>query len=96
MQALGIQPDILVLRTEHELSTNLLRKVALFCNVTEEAVIQSIDVPTIYEVPLVLQRQKMDEIVLRKTGLEVGPTPELKPWRQFLAKKQAATERVNM
>ena len=53
--------------------------MALFCNVTEEAVIQSIDVPTIYEVPLVLQRQKMDEIVLRKTGLEVGPTPELNP-----------------
>lgn len=96
LQALGIQPDILVLRTEHELSTNLLRKVALFCNVTEEAVIQSIDVPTIYEVPLVLQRQKMDEIVLRKTGLEVGPTPELKPWRQFLAKKQAATESVKI
>ena len=96
LQALGIQPDILVLRTEHELSTNILRKVALFCNVTEEAVIQSIDVPTIYEVPLVLQRQKMDEIVLRKTGLEVGPTPELKPWRQFLAKKQAATESVKI
>ena len=93
---MGIQPDILVLRTEHELSTNILRKVALFCNVTEEAVIQSIDVPTIYEVPLVLQRQKMDEIVLRKTGLEVGPTPELKPWRQFLAKKQAATESVKI
>lgn len=96
MQALGIQPDILVLRTEHELSGNILRKVALFCNVTEEAVIQSIDVPTIYEVPLVLQRQKMDEIVLRKTGLEVGPTPEMKPWREFLAKKQAAKESVKI
>ena len=96
LQALGIQPDILVLRTEHELSGNILRKVALFCNVTEEAVIQSIDVPTIYEVPLVLQRQKMDEIVLRKTGLEVGPTPEMKPWREFLAKKQAAKESVKI
>ena len=96
LQELGIQPDILVLRTEHELSTTLLRKVALFCNVMEDSVVQSIDVPTIYEVPLVLQRQKMDETVLRKVGLEVGPTPELKPWRNFLAKKQAATETVKI
>ncbi len=96
LQELGIQPDILVLRTEHELSTNLLHKVALFCNVMEDSVVQSIDVPTIYEVPLVLQRQKMDETVLRKVGLEVGPTPELKPWRNFLAKKQAATETVKI
>ena len=64
LQELGIQPDVLVLRTEHELNANLLRKVALFCNVAEDSVIQSIDVPTIYEVPLVLQRQKMDEVVL--------------------------------
>ena len=83
LQELGIQPDILVLRTEHELSTNILRKVALFCNVAEDSVIQSIDVPTIYEVPLVLQRQKMDEVVLRKVGMEVGPTPELKPWKDL-------------
>ena len=96
LQELGIQPDILVLRTEHELSTNILRKVALFCNVAEDSVIQSIDVPTIYEVPLVLQRQKMDEVVLRKVGMEVGPTPELKPWKEFLAKKSAATESVKI
>lgn len=96
LQSFGIQPDILVLRTEHELTTNLLRKVALFCNVSEDAVIQSIDVPTIYEVPLVLQRQKMDEIVLRKVGLEVGPTPEMKPWREFLNRKATATEVVKI
>ena len=96
LQSLGIQPDVLVLRTEHELTTNLLRKVALFCNVSEDAVIQSIDVPTIYEVPLVLQRQKMDEIVLKKVGLEVGPTPELKAWREFLNKKATATEVVKI
>ena len=59
LQELGIQPDVLVLRTEHELSANLLSKVALFCNVAQDAVIQSVDVPTIYEVPLVLQRQKI-------------------------------------
>lgn len=96
LQELGIQPDVLVLRTEHELSQGIVRKVALFCNVAEDSVIQSIDVPTIYEVPLVLQRQKMDEVVLRKVGMEVGPAPELKPWREFLALKSSATETVKI
>ena len=57
LQELGIQPDILVLRSEQVLKTDILRKVALFCNVAEECVVQSVDVPTIYEVPLMLQRQ---------------------------------------
>ncbi|MCD7936788.1 MAG: CTP synthase [Tannerellaceae bacterium] len=96
LQELGIQPDILVLRTERKLSTELLRKVALFCNVAEEAVVQSVDVPTIYEVPLVLQQQKMDETVLRKMGLEVGPTPEMIAWNEFLQKKISATETVKI
>ena len=96
LQELGIQPDVLVLRTEHLLNNELLRKVALFCNVAEDAVIQSVDVPTIYEVPLLLQRQKMDEIILKKVGLEVGPTPEMKAWREFLQKKSEATETVKI
>lgn len=96
LQELGIQPDILVLRTEHELNTNILRKVALFCNVAEDSVVQSMDVPTIYEVPLVLQRQKMDETVLKKVGLEIGETPMLKPWKEFLNKKYTATESVRI
>ena len=57
LQSVGIQPDILVLRTEHELSTNLKKKVALFCNVDENAVVQSMDMPTIYEVPVRMQEQ---------------------------------------
>ena len=96
LQELGIQPDVLVLRTEHELSSTLLNKVALFCNVGRDAVIQSIDVPTIYEVPLVLQRQKMDEVILRKAGLEVGPTPEMIPWHKFLERKAHATNTVKI
>ncbi|MCD7932804.1 MAG: CTP synthase [Tannerellaceae bacterium] len=96
LQELGIQPDILVLRTERMLSADLLRKAALFCNVAEEAVVQSVDVPTIYEVPLVLQKQKMDETVLRKMGLEVGPKPEMKAWNDFLQRKVAATETVKI
>ena len=55
LQSAGIQPDVLVLRTEHELSTTLRKKVALFCNVDENAVVQSIDAPTIYEVPILMQ-----------------------------------------
>ena len=93
---MGIQPDVMVLRTERELNNNILGKVALFCNVDQDAVIQSVDVPTIYEVPLVLQRQKMDEVILRKVGLEVGETPEMKPWRQFLQRKTNATETVKI
>jgi len=96
LQELGIQPDILVLRTERELNQSITRKVALFCNVAEDAVIQSIDRPTIYEVPLVLQRQKMDEIVLRKVGLEVGSTPDMKQWKDFIDKKTTATESVKI
>ena len=92
LQELGVQPDMLVLRTEHELNAEILRKVALFCNVSKEAVIQSVDVPTIYEVPLMLQRQRMDSIALEKLGLEVGPTPELNPWKDFLDRKKRATD----
>lgn len=96
LQELGIQPDILVLRTERELNQSITRKVAQFCNVAEDAVIQSIDRPTIYEVPLVLQRQKMDEIVLRKVGLEIGAVPEMKQWKEFIDKKATATESVKI
>ena len=96
LQELGIQPDVLVLRTEHLLSNDITRKVALFCNVDADAVVQSVDVPTIYEVPLVLQRQNMDVTILKKMGLEVGPTPEMKPWNEFLQKKTNATETVKI
>ncbi|SPY34699.1 CTP synthase [Porphyromonas cangingivalis] len=94
LQEVGIQPDILVLRTEHELKEDILAKVALFCNVPVEAVVQSYDVPTIYEVPLVLQEQKMDEVILRKVGLEIGEKPELKAWKDFLKMKQEAKDEV--
>ena len=96
LQSVGIQPDILVLRTEHELSTNLKKKVALFCNVDESAVIQSKDMPTIYEVPLRMQEQGLDVTILRKMGLPVGETPTLGPWRDFLDRRYKATEKVKI
>lgn len=96
LQELGIQPDILVLRTEHELHTSLLKKVALFCNVSEEAVIQSVDLPTIYEVPLLLSQQKMDELVLKRTGEPIGKAPELDDWKLFLHRKTNATKTIRI
>ena len=92
LQSAGIQPDVLVLRTEHELSTTLRKKVALFCNVDENAVVQSIDAPTIYEVPILMQSQGLDVTILKKMGLPVGDTPGLGPWRAFLERRHKAEE----
>jgi CTP synthase len=82
----GIQPDILVLRTEHELSDDLRKKVALFCNVDRDAVVQSIDVSTIYEVPIKMQEEKLDETTIRKLKLDKKVVPELGPWKDFLSR----------
>ncbi len=96
LQGLGIQPEVLVLRTEHHLSDELRAKVAHFCNVDMEAVIQSQDLPSIYEVPVNMQRQGLDTVCLKKMGLEPGATPELRPWRLFLERRKQATEMVNV
>ncbi len=80
----GVQPDVLVLRTEHKLTPDLKGKVALFCNVSKEAVIESIDVSTIYEVPIRMKDEKLDIIVLNKLGLPLGEEPDLINWNEFL------------
>jgi CTP synthase len=82
----GIQPDILVLRTERNLNKDVKRKVALFCNVEEESVVESADVSTIYEVPIRMLDEKLDQSVLKKLGLPVDREPALKEWREFLRK----------
>ncbi|MFA6830960.1 MAG: CTP synthase [Bacteroidaceae bacterium] len=96
LQSFGIQPDILVLRSEHELNSNLRKKVALFCNVEERAVIQSIDAPSIYEVPLLMQEQGMDKIILEKMGLPIDGEIELLDWKKFLKRRSAATKEVTI
>ena len=96
LQEVGIQPDILVLRTEHTLSSDILRKVALFCNVSAESVVQSVDVPTIYQVPLALGDQHLDEIVLKKSGITPEAKPELKEWKKFLALREEAKDVVTI
>ena len=82
----GIQPDVLVLRTERSLAPDIKRKVALFCNVEEGAVVESVDVSTIYEVPICMLEEKLDQTVLRKLALPVKDKPVLTEWREFLRK----------
>ena len=82
----GIQADILVCRTEHELSDDLRMKLALFCNVEKEAVIQSIDAKTIYDVPNFMLDEGLDNIALKKLGLASKQAPNLAQWNEFLSR----------
>ncbi len=89
----GIQPDILVCRTEHPLNAEIRKKMALFCNVKANAVIESIDVETIYEVPLMMQKEKLDKVTLAKLKLPAKNEPDLESWKNFLFKlKHPKTE----
>jgi CTP synthase len=92
----GVQPDVLVLRTERTLNKEIRKKVALFCNVDADAVIESIDVDTIYEVPILMQKEALDLIVLRKLQLPFGTPPELKPWKQFVSKLKNPVSNVKI
>jgi len=94
LQSLGIQPDMLVLRTERNLNKDILDKVALFCNVEQGAVMQSVDVSTIYEVPVMMQKQGMDEVVLRKMNMPVEGIANLDAWKAFLQKRKNARKEV--
>ncbi len=82
----GVHPDIIVCRTERTLGPEIRRKIALFCNVKPEAVIESIDAATIYEVPLLMMREGLDKIVLKKMGITDYKEPELTKWKEFLDK----------
>ncbi|MDP4277740.1 MAG: CTP synthase [Bacteroidota bacterium] len=96
LQELGVQPDALVLRTEHPINQDIRKKVALFCNVAEEAVVECIDAPSIYEVPLFMQREGLDRIVLEKLGLPTDTFSDMEPWKQFLDKLKKATKPVRI
>ncbi len=96
LQEAGIQPDILVLRTEKHISEDMRRKIALFCNVSADAVIQSVDVDSIYKVPVKMHEQHLDDIVLHKTGTTPEGEPHMKPWLDFLEKMDKATETVTI
>ncbi len=92
----GVQPDILVLRTEHELTKEIRSKVARFCNVDIKSVIQSIDASTIYEVPILMSEENLDTEVLTKLGMTVNEKPQLQQWKSFLLKRLKAKKVVNV
>lgn len=92
----GIQPDILVCRTEHPLPVELREKLALFCNVDVKSVIEAIDADTIYDVPLLMLKEKLDKIALQKLQLKVKTEPDLTAWKEFLGKLKNPTTEVRI
>jgi len=91
----GVQADVLVCRTEHELPADLRRKLALFCNVREEAIIQSIDASTIYDVPNMMLKEGLDKVVLKKLDLK-STVPDLSIWNQFLKRHKNPINQVKI
>jgi CTP synthase len=86
LREIGIAPDILLCRSDRPISTDMRRKIALFCNVQENAVISALDVPSIYEVPLAFHEQELDELIVRDLGLnEQFPSVDLKRWRELVS-----------
>jgi CTP synthase len=92
----GVNPDIIVCRTEKQLNPELKRKIALFCNVKQEAVIEAIDASTIYEVPLLMMREKLDIICMKKLNIINNNEPELTKWKEFLDKLKYPKSKVNI
>ncbi|HEX7979500.1 MAG TPA: CTP synthase [Gemmatimonadaceae bacterium] len=95
LMELGIQPDILIVRTERPVSDEIKRKIALFCNVEFGAVIESPDVSTIYEIPLAFREQGFDDKVLQKFGID-RPAPDLTQWSEMVQRIVAPSERVQI
>ena len=96
LQSLGIQPDVLVLRTEKTLNEGILKKVAAFCNVDIDCVVQSEDLPSIYEAPVRMQDQGLDTAILKKMNQPIGEKPALGPWKSFLELRRKATKEVHI
>lgn len=92
----GVHPDIIVCRTERPLSIELRKKIALFCNVKTEAVIEAADANSIYEVPLIMMREKLDVICLKKLNITQFSEPELSKWKEFLDKLKYPKSKVNI
>ncbi len=95
LRSIGIQPDIIVCRSEHSLSKGVKEKIALFCDIEYEAVIEAIDAKNIYEVPLVLEEQGLAKIVIKRLGLEAG-APDLTDWKQMIEKMSRLEKKVRI
>ena len=92
----GVQPDVLVCRTSHALNTDIRRKIALFCNVNVNAVIESIDAETIYDVPLLMLKEQLDKVVLNKLKLPLKQEPNMEHWKDFLGKLKNPVSEVKI
>ncbi len=92
----GVHPDVIVCRTEEPLYDDLKKKIALFCNVNVDAVIEAADVPTIYEVPLEMMRERLDQIVMQKLRIPITKEPEMGHWRDFLSKLKYPKSKVTI
>lgn len=92
----GIQPDILVCRTEHKLTKEIKKKLALFCNVDSKSVIEAIDASTIYDVPILMLKEKLDIRVLKKLRIKSGSQPEMIAWKEFLGRLKNPTHEVTI
>lgn len=92
----GVHPDIIVCRTEEPLTNDIKRKIALFCNVKPEAVIEAMDASTIYEVPMLMMQEKLDVICMKKLGINVFPEPNLNNWKVFLDKLKFPKGRITI
>ena len=92
----GVNADIIVCRTEHKLSNAIKNKIALFCNVQNEAVIESIDAETIYDVPILMQKERLDKVVLKKLGLSTVKSSKMDRWKVFLDKLKNSKKIVNI
>lgn len=93
---LGVQPDILCCRTEHELDLTIRKKIAKFCNVSMNAVIESRDAESIYDVPLLMQAEELDKVALEKLGLPSKNSPDLVKWKEFLTRLKNPIQEVNI
>ncbi len=96
LQEQGVQPDIIVCRTERHLNENLRKKIALFCNVSPSSVIESIDAKTIYDVPVLMRQEGLDVEVLNKTKMPTDSIPDLADWEKFLFKLKHSKSEVNI
>ena len=92
----GIQPDVLVCRTEHSISSEIRKKLALFCNVKQNAVIESIDANSIYDVPLLMLKEQLDKVVLSKLKLPARQDPDMESWKKFLGKLKNPTSEIKI
>ncbi|MGN8646425.1 CTP synthase [Gracilibacillus sp. HCP3S3_G5_1] len=95
LRSLGIQPDVIVLRTEHEISQEMKEKIALFCDIDEKAVVESGDADTLYHIPLAMQEQKLDQLTCDHFGLDCGPA-DMTEWNQLVERVLNLSKKVRI